>query len=142
MIEITGDIHIPDSELKEDFIRSSGPGGQNVNKVSTAVQLRFDVKNSSSLPENIRRRLTLLAGKRMTKDGVLVIKAERHRTREQNRRDAIERLAALIVEASKAPKYRVKTAPSFASREKRIDSKLKRGKIKKFRGKVSSEELI
>ena len=109
-----------------------------MNKVSTAVQLRFDVKNSISLPDGIRRRLIKLAGSRMTKDGVLIIKAERHRTREQNRRDAIERLAAMIVEASKVPKYRVKTAPSFASKEKRIDIKQKRGKIKKFRGKVSS----
>ncbi len=137
MIEITSDIHIPDSELKEDFIRSSGPGGQNVNKVSTAVQLRFDVKNTSSLPDSIRRRLINLAGRRMTKDGVLIIKAERHRTREQNRRDAIERLAALIVEASKVPKYRVKTAPTLSSKQRRIDTKQKRGKIKKFRGKVS-----
>lgn len=140
MIEITREIHIPDSELKEDFIRSSGPGGQNVNKVSTAVQLRFDVKSSISLPDNIRRRLIMLAGSRMTKDGVLIIKAERHRTREQNRRDAIERLAALIVEASKAPKYRVKTAPTLSSKQRRIETKQKRGKIKRFRARVSYED--
>ncbi len=140
MIEITSDIHIPDSELKEDFIRSSGPGGQNVNKVSTAVQLRFDVKNSSSLPDGIRRRLIRLAGRRMTKDGILIIKAERHRTREQNRRDAINRLADLIVEASKKPKYRVKTAPTLASKKRRVDTKQKRGQVKKQRGRISSLE--
>ena len=101
MIEITDDIHISDKEIKEDFVHSSGPGGQNVNKVSTAVQLRFDVKNSSSIPEGVRRRLIRLSGSRMTKDGILVIKAERYRTREQNRRDAINRLAELIIAASK-----------------------------------------
>ncbi len=140
MIEITSDIQIPDNELKEEFIRSSGPGGQNVNKVSTAVQLRFDVKNTSSLPEGIRRRLITLAGSRMTKDGVLVIRAERHRTREQNRKDAVERLAALIVEASKVPKYRVKTAPTLSSKQRRIETKQKRGQIKKSRARVTDLE--
>ena len=137
MIEITGDIHIPENEIKEDFIRSSGPGGQNVNKVSTAVQLRFDVKNSVSIPDGIRRRLIRLAGSRMTKDGILVIKAERHRTREQNRRDAINRLADLIIAASKVPKYRVKTKPTAVSRLKRLDTKQRRGRLKKQRGRVS-----
>lgn len=137
MIEITEDIHIPEKEITEDFIRSSGPGGQNVNKVSTAVQLRFDVKNSSSISDGIRRRLMRIAGSRMTKDGILVIKAERHRTREQNRRDAINRLADLIVAASKVPKYRVKTKPTAVSRLKRLEAKQRRGKLKRQRGRVS-----
>ncbi len=137
MIEITSDINIPENEITEDFIRSSGPGGQNVNKVSTAVQLRFDVKNSPSLPEGVRRRLISLAGSRITKDGVLVIKAERHRTREQNRKDAVNRLADLIVAAAKVPKYRVKTRPSQASRIKRLETKQKRGQLKRRRGRVS-----
>jgi len=137
MIEITNDINIPEKEITEDFIRSSGPGGQNVNKVSTAVQLRFDVRNSPSLPDGVRRRLIRLAGSRMTKDGILVIKAERHRTREQNRKDAINRLADLIVAASKAPKYRVKTKPTPASRKRRLEIKQKRGQLKRQRGRVS-----
>ena len=137
MIEITEDIHIPEKEITEDFIRSSGPGGQNVNKVSTAVQLRFDVKNSSSISDGIRRRLMRIAGSRMTKDGILVIKAERHRTREQNRRDAINRLADLIVAASKVPKYRVKSKPTAVSRLKRLEAKQRRGKLKRQRGRVS-----
>ena len=137
MIEITSDINIPENEITEDFIRSSGPGGQNVNKVSTAVQLRFDVKNSPSLPDGVRRRLIRLAGRRITKDGILVIKAERHRTREQNRKDAVNRLADLIVAATTVPKYRIKTKPTPVSRLKRLESKQRRGKLKRHRGRVS-----
>ena len=137
MVEINNEINIPDKEISEDFIRSSGPGGQNVNKVSTAVQLRFDVKNSPSLPDSVRRRLIRLAGRRMTKDGILIIKAEKHRTREQNRKDAIKRLAEFIVAATKAPKYRVKTSPTPASRLKRLECKQRRGKVKRRREKVS-----
>ena len=137
MIEITGDINIPEKEIKEDFIHSSGPGGQNVNKVSTAVQLRFDVKKSSSLPDSVRRRLIRLAGSRMTKDGILVIRAERHRTREQNRKDALSRLADLIVAATKVPRYRIKTKPTQASRIKRLEAKQKRGQLKRRRGRVT-----
>lgn len=136
MIKITPDILLNDDEIQEEFIRSSGPGGQNVNKVSTAVHLRFDVKNSPSLSEKIRHRLTRLAGNRMTKDGVLVIKAERHRTREHNRRDAINRLAGLMIEASKIPKYRIRTKPSSTAKRRRLEEKRKRGQVKKQRQRV------
>jgi ribosome-associated protein len=137
MIKITSNIFLNDDEIQEDFIRASGPGGQNVNKVSTAVHLRFDVKNSPSLPEKIRHRLVRLAGNRMTKEGVLIIKAERHRTREHNRRDAVNRLADLIIEASKVPKYRVRTKPSSTAKRRRLDDKRKRGQVKKQRRRVS-----
>ena len=136
MIKITPQIELDENELQEEFIRSSGPGGQNVNKVSTAVHLRFDVKNSPSLPEKVRHRLVRLAGNRMTKEGVLVIKSERHRTREQNRRDAFNRLADLIIEASKVPKYRIRTKPSLTARRRRMDEKRKRGQTKKQRQRV------
>lgn len=141
MIQITHDIYISETEIKEEFVRSRGPGGQNVNKVSTAVQLRFDVENSPSLPDHVRWRLKRLAGSRLTKDGILLIRAERHRTREQNRKDAINRLTDLIIAASKVPKYRVKTKPSHASRKRRMESKQKRGRLKKQRGKVSNSDL-
>ncbi len=136
MIKITPQIELDENEIHEEFIRSSGPGGQNVNKVSTAVHLRFDVNNSSSLPEKIRHRLIRLAGNRITKDGILVIKAERHRTREHNRRDAVNRLADLIIEASKVPKYRVRTKPSLTARRRRLEEKRKRGQTKKQRQRV------
>lgn len=140
MIKITPQIALDEKELQEEFIRSSGPGGQNVNKVSTAVHLRFDVKNSPSLSEKVRHRLVRLAGSRMTRDGVLVIKSERHRTREHNRRDAVNRLAGLIIEASKIPKYRVRTRPSSTAKRRRLEEKRKRGQIKKQRQRVSRDD--
>ncbi len=127
---------IPDEELHETFVRASGPGGQNVNKVSTAVELRFDVRHSPSLPPSIRARLVRLAGRRLTKDGVLVIRADRFRTQELNRADARERLAELIEEAAKVPKPRIKTRPTKASKERRIEGKTRRSVVKKARGKV------
>lgn len=133
MLEITDRIAIDDRELTERFIRASGPGGQNVNKVSTAVELRFDVRRSPSLPEDVRARLERLAGSRMTDDGVLVIRAERHRTQEMNREDARARLADLVKKALYAPKRRVPTKPSRAAKARRVDSKVKRGNVKKLR---------
>ena len=127
---------IPDEELQESFVRASGPGGQNVNKVSTAVELRFNVRHSPSLPPSIRARLVRLAGRRLTKDGVLVIRADRFRTQEQNRADARQRLAELIEEAAIEPKPRIKTRPTKASKERRIEGKTRRSVVKKGRGKV------
>jgi ribosome-associated protein len=140
MIRINDRIEIDEAELDEQFVRSSGPGGQNVNKVATAVELRFDAQHSAVLPPAVRQRLTRLAGSRMTKDGVLVIRAERFRTQEQNRADARERLADLVRRAAVAPKFRVKTKPSKASQERRIKSKVKRGAIKKLRREKPSHE--
>ena len=133
MLEITDKIAIDERELTERFIRASGPGGQNVNKVSTAVELRFDVRRSPSLPEAVRERLERLAGSRLTDDGVLVIRAERFRTQELNREDARARLVELVVKALHVPKRRVPTKPSRAAKARRVDSKVKRGNVKKLR---------
>ena len=133
MIRINQTISLDDSELSESFVRSSGPGGQNVNKVSTAVELRFDVRQSPSLPEPVKVRLTRLAGHRMTKDGVLIIQAERFRTQEANRKDARERLVELILAATVVPKRRIKTKPTRASKERRVEGKKKRSTVKKLR---------
>lgn len=137
MIYINNRISIDEKEIHEEFIRSSGPGGQNVNKVATAVQLRFDALNSASLPDDVRDRLFNIAGRKITKDGVLVIKAARHRTQEQNRKDAIERLADLVRKAAAPPpKPRKETRPSRASRERRIESKRRKSGVKTMRRSI------
>jgi len=133
MIRITGTVSIDEDELSEAFVRSSGPGGQNVNKVSTAVELRFDVRASPSLSEPVKIRLERLGGHRMTKDGVLIIQADRFRTQEANRKDARERLVELIGAATVAPKKRIKTKPTRASKERRVEGKKKRSTVKKMR---------
>ena len=133
MIRITPTIAIDERELEERFIRASGPGGQNVNKLSTAVQLRFDVRRSPSLPNDVSIRLQRLAGKRLTHDGVLVITARSHRTQERNREDARARLIDLIRSAAVAPKPRRATKPTKAAKRKRVDAKTKRGAIKRLR---------
>jgi ribosome-associated protein len=133
MIRVTPSISIAERELEEHFIRASGPGGQNVNKLASAVQLRFDVRRSPSLPEQVRARLEGLAGKRLTREGVLVIHAERHRTQERNRQDARARLIELIRRAAVAPRPRRATKPSAGSRERRLDSKKRRATIKGLR---------
>jgi ribosome-associated protein len=136
MLQITSSIAIPDNELTFTFVRSSGPGGQNVNKVATAVQLRFDVLNSPSLPAEVKERLARLAGTRMTQDGVLVIEAKRYRTQEQNRADALLRLVGLLEKAAHQPRVRHATRPSLAARGKRVESKKKRGAVKKQRQSI------
>jgi ribosome-associated protein len=133
MIRITPSISIGERELEEQFIRSSGPGGQNVNKLASAVQLRFDVRRSPSLPDDVRTRLERLAGKRLTRDGVLVINAQRHRTQERNRDDARDRLVDLIRRAAVTPVPRRATKPTTGARERRLQSKKHRATIKGLR---------
>src|SRR3954467_10217393 len=133
MIRVTDDISIDEREIDESFIRASGPGGQNVNKLATAVQLRFDARRSPSLPNAVSVRLQKLAGTRLTKDGVLVITAQRFRTQERNRQDALERLVAMIREAAIPPKPRRPTRPTLASKRERLDSKKRRSGIKQMR---------
>lgn len=130
---------IPQESLTFEYFRASGPGGQNVNKVSTAVRLRFDVE-SANLPDDVISRLSRLAGRRMTEEGILIIEASRFRTRERNQADALFRLEALLASATKPPKKRRKTRPTKASVRKRLEGKKVRGKIKKLRGKVNSDD--
>jgi len=136
MIHITHNIAINETEIQEEFIRSSGPGGQNVNKVATAVQLRFDVANSPSLTVGVRQRLVSLAGRRITEDGILIIDARRFRTQGRNRQDAIDRLVELIRNAAQSPKIRRKTRSTLASKIRRLESKRRRAETKRMRGSV------
>jgi ribosome-associated protein len=133
MIRITPSISIKENEIREEFVLASGPGGQNVNKVATAVKLRFDAAHSPSLPEDVRDRLMRLAGKRLTDEGVIVIHARRFRSQDKNRHDARERLAALIRQAAQRHKRRLKTRPTPASIERRLEDKRRRSQIKRVR---------
>ena len=140
MIRITDTISIDEAELTESFVRASGPGGQNVNKVSSAVQLRFDARHSPSLPNDVAVRLMRFAGKRVTKEGVIVIIAQQHRTQERNREDARERLIALIRQAAAPPKPRRATRPPLASKLRRAETKRRRSAVKSLRsGRISEE---
>jgi ribosome-associated protein len=134
MIRVTSTISIDEREIEESFIRSSGPGGQNVNKLATAVQLRFDVRRSPALPDDVRQRLERLAGRRLTRDGVLIITAQQYRTQERNRQDALDRLLRMIREAAVRPVPRRPTKPTAGSRKRRLEGKRRRSAIKGLRG--------
>ena len=140
MISVTASIAIDENEITFDFIRASGPGGQKVNKVATAVQLRFDVRNSSNLSDDVRSRLIQLAGRRVNDDGILIIEAKRFRTQERNRQDALNRLIGLIRNASKKYKPRIKTSPTRGSKERKLAAKRHRSRIKGMRRPVVASE--
>jgi ribosome-associated protein len=139
MIPITDTLALDDDEISEKFVRASGPGGQNVNKTSTAVELRFDVRNSPSLPEEVKRRLEGLAGSRLTQDGVLILFSQGTRSQEMNRQEVRERLVELIRRALHKPKPRKATKPTYSSRLKRLESKVRRGGVKSLRGRPAED---
>ncbi len=140
MIYVAHGVELDEREFVLRFVRSSGPGGQNVNKVATAVELRFDAAQSRSLPDDVRARLLHLAGRRATQDGVIIIDARRHRTQDANRRDAVERLVSLVARAAVRPRHRRPTRPSGASRERRIKAKRVRSETKKGRGRIKGQD--
>jgi ribosome-associated protein len=140
MIRVNQNIALDENEIQEDFVRSSGPGGPNDNRVATAVQLRFDIVNSASLPEDVRRRLLRLGGSRVTRDGILIIDARRFRTQEANRKDARQRLIELVKKAAENPKPRHRTKPTSASKRRRLAEKRRRSRIKQQRQSVDTAE--
>ena len=135
-IRVTGSLTLDPSEIEESFVRAAGPGGQHVNKTSSAVQLRFDVRRSPSLPDEVRRRLEKLAGSRLTNDGVLVLMAQGHRSQKRNREEALERLVELVREAAHRPPPRVKTRVSKSAKRRRVDDKKRHGTVKSLRRRL------